>query len=261
MTPVSTYILTYNSGKHLRQIIEKVWPISDELLIIDSGSTDKTEAIARQFEGVKFIVNKLVNFKAQRVFAEQACRHDMIFFLDSDELPDDTFIKSVARLKEKGFEYDAYEAIRRWNVLGKFVHCIYPVSCPDTPVRLYRKSKVGFQSSKIIIHEAIWAESHGKIEGFIDHYTFQTKEEIKQKLNLYTDLAAQDLLRRNESTSLLKRLVFPWAQFLKWFLVRGGYKDGKIGLYLSRFAMDYSRLKFKKALLQKELANTGESDI
>jgi glycosyltransferase involved in cell wall biosynthesis len=254
MQKLSSYILTRNSEKYLYKILEKITIVSDEIIIVDSGSTDNTKKIADSFDKTQFIYNEFVNFKEQRIFAEKMCTHNMILFLDSDEIPNTEFIASVERIKAKGFDFDAYTVIRKWNVLGHNIHAIYPVTSPDYPIRLYNKKIASFSKSQLVHEKPSGYKTLGQIKGVIWHYTFQTKEELKSKLALYTDIAAQDLILKKKKINLLKIIFSPIVAFVKWYFLKKGFKDGAIGLILAKYAYDYTFLKYKKAKILKKMS-------
>ena len=139
MAKLSLYILTKNSEKYLDTILRKVSPIIDEVLIIDSGSSDNTEKITKSFNA-KFIFHKFTDFKSQREFAVKECEYKNVMFLDDDEIPDEKLIESIKIEKELGFNFDAYRFKRDWNVLSKDIKVIYPIISPDYPIRIYNKN-------------------------------------------------------------------------------------------------------------------------
>jgi len=247
MEKLSAYILTKNSEVFLPQILDYLSSVADEIIVVDSGSTDKTESITGNFDKARFIFRQFTNFREQRIMAAENCKHDMILFLDDDEIPDDAFLNSVMEFKHTDFHYDAYKVSRKWNVLGKDVHCMFPVSSPDHPVRLFRKSRVTFSESTIVHETPGGFSSSGKIEGVINHITMNTREEMRAKLEMYTDLAAQDLIHNRKKVNGLKLVFSPWAAFLKWYFIKGGYKDGYVGLLLGNYAYQYTFKKYLKA--------------
>lgn len=254
MEKISSYILTKNSEKYLSVILDKLALVSDEILIIDSGSLDDTEKIARSYKAVKFYYNNFVSFKSQRIFAELLCSNDIILFLDSDEIPDSDFIDSILEIKNNGFKCDAYTVRRKWNVLGKDVHSIYPIISPDNPIRMYRKNKTSFNNSTFIHETPEGFETLGRIEGSIKHITFVTRAEMQSKALLYSEIAAYDLLERRKKIHLYKLVLNPFAAFIKWYFLKQGYKDGVIGLHIGIYAYIYTKKKYKSAIQLIELS-------
>jgi glycosyltransferase involved in cell wall biosynthesis len=251
VTALSAYILTFNSESYLAAILQKLAGIVDELLIVDSGSTDRTLAIARDHD-CRIVRHPLTDFRQQRNFAQAACTNDMVLFVDSDELPSDELVRAIAALKERGFGKDAYEVRRDWYVLGRKVRAVFPVLSPDYPIRILDRRKVSFDERSRRVHETPFGfSSVGRIEAALHHHTFRSKEEMEQKLDHYTDIAARDLQERGSGTSRLTTLASPLAAFVKWYLVKGGWRDGALGVALSVYAFRYTRLKYRKARLAR----------
>ena len=183
----------------------------------------------------------------QRLFAEKICTYEMVLFLDADEIPDNQFIKEIEKLKQNGFKNDAYKVTRLWNVLGKEVRCIYPITSPDHPIRMYNK-KVGSFSHSQLVHEAPTGFSNvGEIKGLVNHFTFETLEELDRKLQLYTHIAAEDLILKKKKINFFTLILNPIIAFVKWYIFKQGFRDGKVGLILGKYAYNYTILKYKKA--------------
>ena len=259
MQKLSAYILCHNSEKYLYQILEKLQIVADEILVIDSGSSDKTKEIATDFEKVKFIFHPFSDFKSQRSFAAYCCKYDFVLFLDSDELLDDNFISCIQQLKESGFSADAYEAERHWNVLGKRVHVFYPIVSPDYPIRLYNKNIVNFDNSSLVHETPGGYKTKGRLPGKIAHITFENKAVLEKKLQLYTDIAAEDLIRKNKKLSPFKAYASAFSAFTKWYILKKGFLDAYTGIQLGCYAYRYSLLKYKKAIILKNKKNQSTS--
>ncbi len=249
-TPLSVYILTCNSPKYLSQILMQVTKIADEVVIVDSGSTDNTLQIASNFS-CKIVHHAFKNFRDQRAFALSVCAHSWVLSFDSDEIPSHELVVEILAMKNKGFEHDAYSICRYWNVLGKPVRVMFPVISPDYPIRLFNKEVCGFSEQSTQLHETAFGyKTLGKIDAPMYHYTFETKEVLEKKLQFYAAIGAQDILEQKRSTSIAKLLFSPLAAFVKWYVTKGGYQDGTTGVTLSIFAMRYTYLKYKIARSQ-----------
>lgn len=247
MTSLSLYILTRDSQKYLRQILEASKSIADEIVIIDSGSFDDTFQIASEFK-CRIFFRTLDNFRAQRQFAISKCKHDWVLSFDSDEIPSPELIQEIQQLKTNGFKHDAYSIKRKWNVLGKEVHVVYPIVSPDYPIRLFNKKIVVYDERSTRAHETPHGyNTLGQIESPLFHYTFETRRVLEEKLKQYSSIASEDLLEQKRPLHIGKLLFSPLAAWFKWFIVKGGYKDGSTGLVLASYAMRYTYLKYKKA--------------
>lgn len=254
MEKISSYILTKNSEKYLKSILDKLDKFSDEIIVVDSGSLDNTEIIAKSYAKVKFLFKEFLNFKDQRIFAERVCSYDIIYFNDSDEIPSDEMVISIGDLKNEGFPLDAYRISREWYVLGKKIHSIYPIVSPDNPIRVYNKRKVSFYDSTMVHETLTGYKCVGKIQGVLMHLTFETKAELWHKLDFYTTIASQDLIKKKKNITFFNLILNPISAFVKWFILKNGYRDGYTGLILARYAFLYTLLKYKKVKLLKQVS-------
>lgn len=247
MENISCYILTRNSEKYLPQILEQVKKVADEVLLVDSGSTDDTYTIAQKF-GCKILYRSFDNYRDQRAFAQEKCKYDWVLFLDSDEIPTDPLIQKILELKKRGFQSDCYEVRRDWYVLGKKVHVCYPVISPDYPARLLNRQIVKFDERSAIVHET----PHGqrtteRIQEPVEHFTFSTAWEMETKLHYYTTLSAQEVVARNKKRGWYKLFLSPIGAWIKWYFFKGAWKDGSVGWKMGAYALKYTYLKYRKA--------------
>lgn len=245
--PVSLYILTCNSAWYLPLILERSQTLADEILILDSGSTDNTLSVAESF-GCRILFRPFDNFRNQRAYAIAQCSHPWVLSFDSDEVPSEELAQAINRLKQTAFQHDAYTIRRDWWVLGKKVHVMYPVVSPDYPIRLFNRQQVGYDERSTAVHETPHGyTSLGQIEAPLHHYTFHTAEELKTKLDLYTTIAARDLHEQQKPITWFKLFASPVAAWFKWYVIKGGWKDGRTGFTLAQYVFDYTRLKYLKA--------------
>ena len=261
-TPLSCYILTHNSASRLAQVLESLDGIVDDLVIVDSGSTDGSREIAAGF-GARVIARALDNFTAQRSFAAASCVHDWVLSIDSDEVVSPALAQRLRTLKASGLlsdadAPDAYAIRRDWYVLQQRVRCFYPSHCPDFPIRLFLKAKATYIAERHV-HESMAGFSRAEpINEPLLHYTCDSVDQLYGKMNLYTRLAALDLLRHGRP-SLLRVMVMPRLVWAKWYLVNGGWKDGVVGVILARYAFDSVYQKHIKARYDGRPANVERS--
>ncbi|MCW2240923.1 glycosyltransferase family 2 protein [Azospirillum canadense] len=248
---LSVYILTLNSERRLAQVLESVQSVADEIVIVDSGSADRTHAIAHSF-GARVLVRTFDNFCNQRVFAEKSCVHPWVLALDSDEVLSPALLAKIRQLKAVDFMLDGrspdgYSIRREWFFLGKRVRTFYPVKAPDYTIKLFQRAKMGHSGSRII-HESIQCNGGtiANIHEPIFHYSCDSVEELYGKIDLYTRLAAADMAANGIRASWVKVNVYPWLLWIKWFLVNGAWRDGEVGRILSKYARDTVYLKYLK---------------
>jgi len=249
MEPLSAYILTCNSAEHLGEILSRLEPAVDEIIVLDSGSTDRTREIAESFTKVRWLSRALDNFSEQRNHALDQCAARHVLFLDSDEIPDDEFIQDIILLRREGFSAEVYDVQREWITLSeKPIHSLYPLSMPDFQIRLLDKTKSRYHESSTQVHETLTGyKSRKRLAGRLRHFTFRTREEIARKLKLYSDLAARDLLAYRKSLHWIHQAFNPYIAFVKWYFGKGGFKDGRAGLIFAAYAFNYTREKYRKA--------------
>ncbi len=253
MSELSCYIMTHNSELHLEKVIQAVSKCSDEIVILDSGSKDQTEAIANKYN-CRFEYNKFENFIAQRNHAASLCTYDYVLFVDSDEVITDAMIAEIIKIKKDNFisegkKIEGYSLKRDWFLFDQPVHAFYPVQSPDYPLRIFDKNKVSFNQDSNLVHETPTGyKTHQKVEiGAINHYSCDSVDLLFGKLNQYTTLAAQDLLNKGKSVGWIPAFTHAIGAWFKWYIRKGGYKDGQVGVLLGFYAFLYTYLKYVKA--------------
>jgi glycosyltransferase involved in cell wall biosynthesis len=250
-TKISCYILTYNRAHHLERVLASLSDIPDELVVVDSGSVDGTQDVAARF-GARVIHRDFDNFTAQRKFAVSQCRHDWVLTIDSDEVVSPELAERLRVLKQTlgaggASEPDAYAIRREWYTLGRRIHSFYPSLCPDFPIRLFRKDRATYLEGRQV-HETLRGfRKADRIDASLLHYSCDSVDELYGKMNLYTTLAARDLLVRRGRPSFAELLLLPRLISLKWFLWHGGWRDGFVGIILARYVYDTVYQKHLKA--------------
>jgi glycosyltransferase involved in cell wall biosynthesis len=241
--PLSFYMLVKNGERYLANILQRIAPIADEIIILDSGSTDRTEAIAKQWP-VQWHFRAFDDFKNQRAYALSLCRFDHVLCLDADEIPDEEFIEHIRQLKQTGFSAQAYTLRREWIALGKAVHSIYPIESPDFPVRLINKKLVSLNGSTKVHESYSGYQSLEILNGKVSHLTFHSSAELQHKLKLYSAIAAQDLADKAKKFAIHKIIFNPLGAWAKWFFVKSGWRDGLVGITLANYALKYTFWKY-----------------
>jgi glycosyltransferase involved in cell wall biosynthesis len=252
---LSCYILTYNSERRLDQVLVSVRGLADEVVLLDSGSSDHTAQIADS-HGARWHSRTFDNFREQRRHALSLCQFDWVLELDSDEVVSPALAAQISTLKAQGFARDgrvpdAYGIRREWYLLGQRIHCFYPSKCPDRPVRLFRRSKAGYERGAIV-HEAVTGYARAEpIDEPILHYTCDSIDQMYAKVNRYTSLLAEEMRRAGVVGHPLKTLVMPWLLWLKFYIGRGGWRDGRLGWVHGRYVRDIVWQKYLKLELDE----------
>jgi glycosyltransferase involved in cell wall biosynthesis len=254
---VSTCIITLNEEDHIREACESVsW--ADEIVVVDSGSTDHTREIAAEC-GAQVFENAWPGFAAQREFATSRATHEWIFSLDADERVSEELRAAIISLFSKADTElaDAYRISRRAFYMGRWIRG--GGWYPDRQLRLYRKSKGRWQGTHI--HEAVKMDPDARLEalqGDLLHYTVRSAAEHHRLIGeRYAPLGARQMLEQGRRTSPLKIATIGPATFIRNFILKGGFRDGVAGLSIASFAAHHA---FLKHLQLWELQNRQSGD-
>lgn len=252
MQKLSVYILTFNSERRLAQVLESVTSIADEIVVVDSGSSDTTLDILSRYH-IRLLHRKFDNFRDQRVFAEDNSSHPWVLALDSDEVLSGELIEAILKLKARNFNADhprspdGFSIRRDWYFLERQVRNYYPVKTPEYIVRLFKKDKISIRGSRII-HESL--QVHDSTIEIIDlpikHFSCDSIDDLYGKIGLYTYLSAEDMHAKGERASWLKIYLYPWLIWARWYILNGSWRDGEAGIVLSRYIRITVYLKYLK---------------
>ncbi len=256
-TSLSVYVLTHNSDRHLQQVLAAVQDLADEIVIVDSGSQDDTRAIADRF-GAVWLTRTFDHFGAQRNYAQDNCTHNWVLALDSDEVMDGEMAANLSELKAADFcpdgpegrDIEAFKLRRRWYLFDREVRCILPVISPDYPIRLFRKDKVRYHEVGNLVHESpegVTSDERLSV-GALHHYSCDSVDHLYGKLNQYSSLAAREMLRKGQTTSWFGVFSHAFGAWVKWYLRKGGWRDGQVGFLVGLYAYQYTFLKHLKRL-------------
>lgn len=241
---LSAYVLTLNSERMIDRVLAPLTRVADEILVLDSGSTDRTLEIARS-RGCRVEISPFEDFARQRQKAQSLCSHDRVMFVDSDEIMSDALVDAILALKSSDYGHDAYTFRREWIVLGRKVHAFYPVTSPDYPIRLLDRTVSDFVGSRAVHEYPKGHRSLGVIDAPLLHVTYQTPEECEKKLEMYSRYSALDVLDRGRwIPSPPLAVVGALSAFVKWYIGKQCWKDGRVGLTAGFFAARYTYRKY-----------------
>ncbi len=249
MKPLSVAIVTLNEEKNISRCLDSVKDVADEIVIVDSFSTDRTGEIALQF-GAKFIEHSFEGYIQQKNRALQQTTHDYALLLDADEALSTELKNSILKEKENNFPADAYRMNRCTNYCGKFIR--HGLWYPDRKVRLIKKS-VG-KWGGVNPHDKIELQTGTKasqLHGDILHYSYNSIDEHEIQNNKFSSISAEALFQQGKKTNWFKIIVNPaWAFFYSYFL-RLGFLNGFYGWVIAKNISHLTFLKHSK-LYQKQ---------
>lgn len=252
MIKLSSVIITLNEERNIGRCIESLAGIADEIIVVDSGSTDKTEAICRSF-GVKYFHHTFEGYGEQKSFAVSNCSFEHILSLDADEALSLELKESIFTLKNK-WDKDGYSFNRLTNYCGKWIHhCGW---YPDRKLRLFKKNKGKWSESKLhekfILNEPENCES---IKGDLLHFSYYSIEEHIRQVNKFTEIASKDAFKKGKGSSILKILFSPVLRFIRDYFILLGFLDGYYGFIICRISAHASFIKYVKLYELQKIKN------
>ena len=238
---ISATVITLDEERHIAAALESLaW--ADEIVVVDSGSSDRTVEIARSYTD-RVLVADWPGYAAQKNRAASEASHDWIFSLDADERVTPELARSILRVGERGPSSDGYRVARRAWYIDRWVR--YSGWYPDWQVRLYDRRRAGFEGDWV--HESVRVGGGAPaLEGDLLHYTIDSLSDHHRRIDRYTSLAADALLARGARPSLARALAQPIAAFARTYVLRQGFRDGAPGLAIAGFAAYYVFLRQMK---------------
>lgn len=239
MIPISVTILTKNSAKHLKQVLEALSSF-EEVLLYDNGSEDETFAIAREFENVRVERGPFLGFGPSHNKATFSAKHDWILSIDSDEVATKELIAEIQALE---VDPRAVYSISRKNFYnGKWIR-----GCgwyPDRVVRLYNRQYTSFTDAQV--HEGVRCEGMQVIplKNPLIHYSYDSTDQFISKMQSYSTLFAKQ--NSGKKSSLGKAIGHGLAAFFKSYVIKRGFMDGKEGFIISIYNGNTAFYKYLK---------------
>ena len=242
---LSVLIPTNNEEDNIRDCIESVkW--ADEILIVDSFSSDRTLEIAKEYTD-RIIQHEYINSATQKNWAIPQAKYEWVLIVDSDE----RVTKELREEIEKALSGDSddikgYYIPRKNFFLGKEIkHGGWDFK-HDLNLRLFKRDS-GRYENKEVHADIISRGKTGRIKSPFLHYSYKSIDQYLKKLARYTDWAAQDVAKKGKNISWVKVLLRPFGTFIKMFILKLGFLDGFHGLILALFSSYYVYIKYVKA--------------
>jgi glycosyltransferase involved in cell wall biosynthesis len=246
MQKLSVTIITLNEEENIRDCLESVkW--ADEIIVSDSGSTDKTVDICKEY-GAKVFNDNWLGFGKQKNLCTERTRYNWILNIDADERITPGLKNEIEHILNKtspdaSKKIDGYYMPRKSFFLGKWVkRCGW---YPDYNLRLFRKDKGSFNERDV--HEAV--ELNGKagyLKNPIEHHTYKSISDYLKRMNRYSTLAAKEMLKNGKRAGLHDLLFRPELTFMKMYFLKRGFLEGYRGLILSVLYACYTFSKYAK---------------
>lgn len=243
MTALSIVIITYNEEKNIQRCLESVRTFADEIVVVDSLSTDKTKKICLDY-GARFIEQPFLGYIEQKNFALDQASYDYVLSLDADEAISETLADSIKKAKENT-SADSYRMNRCASYGGKWIR--HGAWYPDTKLRLFNRKKARWGGTNP--HDKVIMDTGATtsfLKGDILHYTYASIEEHIDQMNRFTTIQAEAMLKNGQRATIFKLLMNPAVAFISSYIIKGGFLDGRDGLLIAKAGAFATFLKYIK---------------
>ncbi len=244
MPKLSAVIITLNEERNIGRCIDSLKGLADDILVVDSGSSDKTEAICTE-KGARFIFNKWEGYLEQKNFANAKAEYPYIISIDADEALSDELRKSILTIKDS-LNADGYEMNRLTNYCGKWIR--HGGWYPDRKLRLFHRDKFEWGGGKI--HENVIMKvadaTIERLSGNLLHYSYYSISEHIAQANHFTNLTAELAVEKGKQSGIIKILFSPIVKFIKDYIIKLGFLDGYYGYIVCRISAQATFMKYAK---------------
>lgn len=241
MESLSVVIITYNEERNIARCLDCAGKIADEIIVMDSFSSDRTAGIVRE-RGFVIKQQTFRGYGAQKNDAASLASFNHVLFLDADEFLSEELQLNIKNEKQNGFPFDGYTMNRLNNYCGQWIR--HGSWYPDRKLRLINRLK-GYWNDNLV-HESIVMQDNSRIfhfEGPLMHHAYSSIGEHIQKNNLYSQLSAELLLQKGKQSNLFKIICNPIWAFVSGYFIKMGFLDGFLGLVI---AVNVAHLTFLK---------------
>lgn len=243
MPKLSVIIITFNEQKNIGRCLESVKDVADEIIVVDSFSTDDTEEICKKY-GTRFVKHAFEGHIEQKNYALALSSYPNVLSLDADEALDDTLKKNILEVKAN-WKYDGYEMNRLTNYCGSWIkHCGW---YPDRKLRLYDKTKGKWGGTNP--HDKYEMNSGatlGFLKGDILHYSYYSIEDHYKQIEYFTNISSKELFRKGKRASIFRIYLSPTVKFLQCYFIKFGFLDGSAGFTICKLSAKAAYMKYTK---------------
>lgn len=256
MKQISAVVITLNEERNIERCLKSIQGIVDEIVVVDSFSTDKTREICESYN-VVFYQHEFLGYSAQKNYGIKKAKYPIILSLDADEALSSDLQKSILDIKSN-WEYDAYSFNRLTNYCGKWIR--YGGWYPDRKIRLWDRQIASWGGLKV--HERLVFNKKARVkrlDGDLLHYSYYTIEEHIIQANKYSSILARSYFENGRKSSFLEIAVRPPWRFIRDYIIKLGFLSGIMGLVIAIISSTEVFLKYVK--LKQLLAKPYSPEI
>lgn len=257
---LSVVISAFNEEQNIKDCIESVKNLADEIIVVDNSSNDKTSEVAKKLGAKVFIQeNDVRKIDLQKNYGFEKAREEWTLSLDADERITPKLADEIRGIINSGTSVNGYYIPRKNIIFGKWIK--NSIWWPDYQLRLFRRGKGKF--TKASVHEPIEVKGETRHfeEPMIHHNYVSVSQFVNKMNNIYTEVEAEVLIKSGKKIHVSDSIKMPASDFLKTFFLQKGYKDGLHGLVLSVLQSFYMFLVFAKIWEKQGFREKSESEV
>ncbi len=231
MSRISAVIITLNEERNIRRCLDSLMPVVDEVVVMDSYSTDATATICASYP-VRLVNHAWEGYAATKNYGNSLASNDMILSIDADEALSPELSASLLRAKEEPMEGKAFSMNRRMNYCGRWIR--HGGWYPDTKTRLFDRRNVHWTGK---IHETLTLPPDTPVihlEGDLLHYSFYTPEEHKRQMEKFAELSAEEAVEKGKKAKYLSAYLHSGWKFFRDYIIKAGFLEGCDGLAICK---------------------------
>ncbi len=252
MTKISACIISFNEEKKIEDCLKSLQPVVDEIIVVDSLSTDSTLQIAGRYTD-KIFHQKFLGHIEQKNLAVEKASHDWILSLDCDERLSEDLQRSIMEIKEHLEKADAYRMPRKTFYIYRWLnHCWYP----DLKTRLFNRNTSHWGGTNPHDHIVTQGKNIQRLNGDIYHYSFDSISDHLKTIDSFTEIGADELVRKQKAVSIFSPVTHASWTFIKLYFIKRGFLDGFAGFLVSILSYFHVFVKYSKAYIKYKQANT-----
>ncbi len=240
---ITSAIITLNEERNIERCIRSVLPFSDEVIVLDAYSNDRTKEICESL-GVRFIQREWEGYAASKNFLNDQAGSDYIFSIDADEAVDEELLKAIQKVKEKN-ETKLYSVNRLTNYCGKWIK--HSGWYPDIKTRLFPKE--GCSWSGAFVHEELVCDKDyttEQLNGHLEHYSYYDFKDHRARADKYSSLTAMKFHAQGKKAGILKPYLSGVGRFISMYFIKLGFLDGKMGFKIAEISARSNIFKYRE---------------
>ena len=255
MPRISACIISFNEEKKIEECLKSLQPVVDEIIVVDSLSSDRTREIAGKYTD-KIFEQAFLGHIEQKNLAVDKASSDWILSLDCDERLSDELQQSILAIKSRLDDADAYCMSRKTYYIYRWLnHCWYP----DIKTRLFNRETSRWGGTNPHDHIVTRGKNIVRLNGDIYHYSFDSISDHLQTIDKFTEIGADELIRKNKRFTVFSPLTHATWVFIKLYILKRGFLDGFAGLTVSVLSYMHVYVKYSKAFIKRRQIRNRQS--